>query len=550
MPAPAADRLAPLETRVVDHVFDARPNYAASIGRHEFDGRLPDLSIEFTTRWSARTRQLLGDLRAVPDVELTEPRRLDRQLLELLLEGALFDLEGVRELDRNPMSYLFQPDLTGYISRDYAPVAERVRAVAATLSGVPALLATARRRLEPVLARPFVTLGIQIGSGLPSHFAEGEAFAATGPAELRGDVRAAREAADSAVGEFVEWLKRERLPSADESFPLGLERFQRLLWVREGLTTPVDEVLRQGWADLRRNRARLDAIAAREGTTPSQLIARLNDDHPKPAEIMPLVRNLTNDIREFVRRTDLASIPEPEVCHVRETPPWARDLWTAALSPPGPFEKPVDGIYWVTTVDASWTPEQQEGWARTLNYAMLKNTTVHEVWPGHYLQALHFRRTEQSLARKVWFSYSFTEGWAHYCEQLALEAGFDGGSMAAEVTELADALTRNVRLVASIGLHTQGMRVEEATRLFQTEAFLEEFHAQREAIRGTYNPEYFCYTLGKLAILEVRAKYLGPKFGRSLRAFHDTLLGYGMPPIGLLDRLLAQASPPRGAGPS
>jgi uncharacterized protein (DUF885 family) len=538
MPRPPTDPLLPLEQEIVDHVFAARPTYAASLGLHEYDGRLPDLSIESTVPWAVRANDLLRRLAALPEADLTTPRRLDRRLLQLLLEGTLFDLEASRELDRNPMSYLFVPDLTGYITRDYAPVADRVKAIAQVLDGVPSLMDGARRRLEKVLPRPFVTLAIQIASGLPSHFGEGETFAASGPASLRTEVHDARGRAEAAVRGFADWLRDERLPHVDESFPLGRERFQRLLWVREGLTTPVDDVLRNGWADLHRNQARLAEIAQREGVRPAQLIERLNDEHPDPEEVMPLVRNLTNDVREFVRKEDLVSIPEPELCHVRETPPWARDLWTAAMSPPGPFEKPVDGIYWVTTVDPTWTSAQQESWLRTLNYAMLKNATVHEVWPGHYLQALHFRKTDQSLARKVWFSYSFTEGWAHYCEQVALEAGFDGRSMAAEVTQLADALTRNCRLVASIGMHTQGMSVDAATRLFQAEAHLEEFHAQREAIRGTYNPEYFCYTLGKLAILDVRTKYLGSRFGSSLRAFHDSLLGFGMPPIGLLDPLL------------
>ena len=210
------------------------------------------------------------------------------------------------------------------------------------------------------------------------------------------------------------------------------------------------------------------------------------------------------------------------------------------MSSPGPFERPVDGIYWVTSVDPAWDASQTEGWMRTLNHAMLKNTTVHEVWPGHYLQSLHFHRTEQSLTRKVWFSYSFIEGWAHYCEQAVLEAGFDNRSTSAEVTQLHDALLRDCRLIVSIGMHTQGMSLADAARLLRTEAHLEEVHAQREAIRGTYNPEYFCYTLGKLAILDVRSKYLKSKFNSSAMAFHDTLLGFGTPPIGFLDSLLGE----------
>ncbi|HYB77732.1 MAG TPA: DUF885 domain-containing protein, partial [Thermoplasmata archaeon] len=506
------DRLAFLEKESIAHLFVLRPTMASYLGLHEYDGVLPDVSRESTDRWAATAKEFLRELDEIPERDLTLARRLDRSLLRLLLEGNLFDLEETRELDRNPMSYLFQPDLTNYISRDYAPVATRVAAIVKVLTLVPALLETAKHRLERVLPRPFVTLAIQIANGLPSHFEEGESFAGTGSEALRDEVRKAREGADAAVRSFAEWLTKERLPNATDDFALGRERFQRLLWVREGLPMSVEEVLRRGRDDLKRNRERLAEISHREGVSVDQLIAHLYDKHPAPEDLLPTARKLTDETREFVRRKELVTVPEPEVVHVRETPPWARDLWTAAMSPPGPFEKPVDGIYWVTSVDPAWDIAKAEGWMRTLNYAMLKNTTVHEVWPGHYLQSLHFRKTEQSLARKVWFSYSFIEGWAHYCELAALEAGFDDRSTSAEVTQLHDALLRDCRLIVSIGMHTQGMSVADAARLLRTEAHLEEVHAQREAIRGTYNPEYFCYTLGKLMILDVRSKYLGPKF--------------------------------------
>ncbi|HYA54185.1 MAG TPA: DUF885 domain-containing protein, partial [Thermoplasmata archaeon] len=446
MPESATDRLVLLEQEVIAHLFVLRPTTAAYLGLHDYDGLLPDLSVEGTDRWIATAKEFLAQVEAIPDADLPPGRRLDRDLLRLQLEGNLFDLEETRELDRNPMSYLFQPDLTNYVSRDYAPIPVRVSAIVRILTSVPGLMEGAKRRLEPHLPKPFVTLSIQIAQGLPAHFAEGETFARTGSEELGEQVRKAREGADAAVLAFATWLEEERLPHATEEFALGRERFQRLLWVREGLTMSVDEVLRRGREDLKRNRERLAEIAHREKVSIDELIRRLYDNHPAASELLPLTQRLTDEVREFVRTNQMVTIPEPEVVHVRETPSWARDLWTAAMSPPGPFEKPVDGIYWITSVDPKWNEQQSDGWMRTLNHAMLKNTTVHEVWPGHYLQSLHFHRTEQSLARKVWFSYSFIEGWAHYCEQAALEAGFDNHSTPAEVTQLHDALLRDCRL--------------------------------------------------------------------------------------------------------
>ncbi len=395
--------------------------------------------------------------------------------------------------------------------------------------------------LEPVLPRPFVTLSIRIAAGLPSHFEEGEEFAATASPAVRETVHAACQEAAAAARSFGDWLETERLPQANDDFALGSERFQHLLQVREGLTLTVSELWTRGRADLKRNQESLGEVAQREGTSVEALIRRLHDHHPAAAELVPLARRLTDEAREFVRRKDLVTVPDPENCHVRETPPFARDLWTAACSSPGPFEKTIDGVYWVTGVDPSWSPEQAEGWLRTLNYAKLKNITIHEVWPGHYLQRLHSRASPQSLARQVWSSPSFSEGWAHYCEQVALEAGYDGGSVAAAVSQLHDAMLRDCRLLASIGMHTQGMSIADVAALLRTEGHLEEVTAQREAIRGTYNPEYFCYTLGKLEILHVRSKYLTSKFHGSLKAFHDTLLGFGSPPIGYLDSLIASS---------
>jgi len=537
----SADALSPLEREIVSHYFVARPTTAVGLGLHEYDGILPDCSKDATTHWAATARELLHRLEALPESDLSAPRRFDRSLLRLLLEGALFDLLEVREYDRNPMAYVATPQLTDYIARDYAPVSVRVAAIHRILSGVPALLEGARERLEPILPREFVTLAIQIAQGLPSHFGEGEALAKDEPDLTRAALRAATADAGAAVLAFAEWLKSERLPGANDDFALGRERFQRLLWVREGLTVPVEEILARGRADLKRNEDRLSEIARSENATPEMLVARLYEHHPSEPELLPTARELTDAAREFVRASDIVTIPEPEICHVRETPEWGRGLWTAALSPPGPFERPVDGIYWVTSVDPAWTPQQKDEWLRTFNYAMIKNTTVHEVWPGHYLQALHFRKTEQSLARKVWFSYSFCEGWAHYCEQAALEAGYDGRSTSAEVTQLHDAMLRDCRLIASIEMHVQGKSVADAAHLLRTGAHLEELHAQREAIRGTYNPEYFCYTLGKLAILDTRSKHLVPRFGSSVKSFHDAVLSFGTPPIGFLDRLVAGA---------
>ena len=542
-PPVAASEFDALEREVVEHVFALYPTYAVSLGRHEYDGRLMPADLASTERWLRDAERLEERLRGFPEGDLSEERRIDRRLLDLLLAGPRFDLTELHELDRNPMAYLGSLSLTSYISRDYASAAQRADGILRFLTGVPRLLADGERRLGAVLPRPFVTLALSMGRGLPSHFAEAEEFVRTQAPTLASKVAEARAAADAGVRRFLEILEHDRLPRADAPYALGAERFQRLLWVREGIASPFAEIEARGRADLERNRQRLEQISRQEGRTIPELLEGLAADHPSAPDLIPTARSLVDGARQFVIDHALATVPTNARARVEETPAWGRSLSTASMDSPGPFEPgSSEGFYYVTPVDATWSPSQQEEWLRSLNRTMLGNITVHEVYPGHFLQFLKFREAKTSLARRAYLSPSFVEGWAHYCEQLVIEEGFGGPGPAAELAQIHDALLRDCRLLASIGLHTQGWTVAEATALFEREAHFEHLPAEREAIRGTFNPEYFCYTLGKLAILDARRKFLKGRFGGSLRAFHDTLLASGCPPIGLFDQILSGPS--------
>ena len=537
-PNTVASEFNTLEQEIVDHLFVLQPSYAVGLGLHQYDGHLPDLSAAATERWVAGADALLQRLAAVPRGSLPTARKTDGFLLGLLLESPLFDLRMVSDLERNPMNYLGAVSLTAYLSRDYAPVEVRVRAIVRTLEQVPHLLATGRERLRAPLPKPFLDLSLAIGGGLPAHFAEAEEFA--GRAQLAEAVHSVRLPAEAAVNDFLAWLREHHLPRAVPDFALGPARYQRLLFVREGIETPFEEIRRAGMDDLARNQKRLAEIAKSENVTVPELLERLFRDHPAANELISTAHKFVDETRRFVETNALVTVPEEARCRLEETPVWGRALSTASMNPPGPFDATSsEGVYYVTPIDAKWTDRQQEEWLRSFNVPMLRNITVHEVYPGHYLQFLHFRRSSGSLARKVFLSPSFVEGWAHYTEQLAIEKGLAHESVLAEVAQLHDALLRDCRLLVSIGLHTSGMTLEEGTQLFQREAHFERLPAEREAIRGTFNPEYFCYTLGKLAILNARSRLLQSGFGGDLRAFHDSLLGLGCPPIGLLDSLLS-----------
>jgi uncharacterized protein (DUF885 family) len=544
MPEPhrPGSELDPLEREVVDHLFAQYPARGVGVGLHQFDGRLPEFTPAATTAWTAAADRLIARLAAAEDRGWPAGRRVDRFLLRLLLESPLFELRDLGVLERSPMYYVATISLTPYLVREYAPAPQRARAILRTLDAVPGYFENARHRLGASPPRPFVELAIGMATGLHAHFDDAAQFAAG--AGLGPEVRRSTATAVASVKAFADWLRDEVLPRAVPEFALGAVRFQRLLFVGEGVEAPFEEVRRAGAADLARNRARLLTIAREEATTVADLIERVNVDHPAAAELIPTTRATVGEMKAFVRAKDLVAIPEPDAVRVAETPTFGRALSTASMDSPGPFETSVEGVYYVTPVDAAWTPAQQEMWLRSLNRAALLNTTVHEVYPGHYLQFMHARVAPGSLVRKVYSSNSFVEGWAHYTEQLAIEAGLGAPRREAEVVQILDALLRDCRLLSAIGLHTEGWSVERSSELFQREAHLERLPADREALRGTFDPVYFCYTLGKLAILNARAKTLESQFGGSLRRFHDTLLASGAPPVGLLETLLESASPP------
>jgi uncharacterized protein (DUF885 family) len=214
-------------------------------------------------------------------------------------------------------------------------------------------------------------------------------------------------------------------------------------------------------------------------------------------------------------------------------------MWT-----PGPFEsKPTRAYYYLTDVDPSWPEERQREYLRDYNYPTLWSISIHEVYPGHFLHYQHLRRVESKARKSIMFApASFVEGWAHYCEQMMLEAGFGRQDYGIKLGQLAESLIRLVRFIVGIRLHSEDLSVEQGVRMFREEAYLEEASARREAERGTFDPTYLVYTVGKLMLLKLRQDYKqqqGKAF--SLRSFHDTLLGHGTAPVWVHRHLMLGA---------
>ena len=538
-----------LAERAIREHWDFLPTSGSRIGRHEYDGRLPDFSAGRVSRRVEELHRSLGQLSSLPadDAHGTDAEarmdRLSRSLLDMFLRRELFNLEEMRTLHNNPQRQVGYLGVGSYVQRDYAPLPDRLRSAMQVLRQAPDFLATLETLTEPELGEPVRDMAVEAYRGMASFYHTGLAAASTECAAIAPDVAAefdaARELAAAAVSGFAQRLQDRR---TRPDFAIGSDLYRRMLEVGEGVNTSLSDVLSIGQANLEQNLRRLDEAAAlvAPGKSVREAVAQVSVNHPTAERLIPETRDMLEDIRQALIDHDIIGVPSEERCQVTETPSYMRYAFAAMDSPGGLEEVATEAFYYVTPVEPDWTPRQQEEWLTNFNYHTLKIISVHEVYPGHYVHNLHNRHGGGlPLVNRVATSYAFTEGWAHYTEEMMLETEYGRDDAALWLTQLLEALVRNCRYLCSLGMHTQGMTVDEATQFFQAHAYMEEHPARREALRGTFDPGYLNYTLGKLMLLKLRQDWRRQEGSAySLRRFHDAALSWGAPPVPLLRQVM------------
>jgi len=549
-----------LAQRLVREHWDFFPTAGSRIGRHEYDGQLPDLSPHRITRRVEELRRGLAQLSGLVGGDGSnggvEPEeRLSHRLLELFLRRELFNLEDMRPLENNPMRQVGYLNVGGYVKRDYAPLVDRLRAATQAMEQVPDFLQVIDTALTAELSRPVLEMSIESYRGMARFYRVDldQSGSEVGDAETLSKFDQARERAAQALDGFVARLEERlaRLPEGVEGdFAIGSQLYSDMLAHGEGVHVPLRDIIALGQANLERNLERLAEATAAIGPGRSirEIVGEIGRNHPTAEALIPETRAMLEDIRQSLLDHDIISLPSEDRCQVIETPTFMRYAF-AAMDSPGSLEtRATESYYYVTPVEDTWTATQAEEWLTNFNYDTLRIISIHEVYPGHFVHHLHNSYGRSlPLVNRVASSYAFTEGWAHYTEEMMLETEYARGQAALRVTQLLEALVRNCRYLCALGMHTQGMTLEEATQFFIDNAYMEELPARREALRGTFDPGYLNYTLGKLMILKLRDDYRREKGAAySLRGFHDELLSYGAPPLPLLrEVMLADA----GDGP-
>ena len=532
--------LSHLANQYLEFLYESLPTAASADGVHAHDDRIEDLS---RSAIDGEAREYGGFARRLDRISsrsLTAEEQLERRMLADHIRGGLFELEEIRPWERNPQHYaaLLARTLAGQTMFDYAPVQERARRVVSKLRQTPRLIEAATANVEDPPGI-FIKTGVEMFNGVVT-FIERDLPRAVRDLEdlhLLGDLADAAAEATEAIRRYTGYLRDTLAPRSRASFRLGRERFEGRLRYQDGIRVSAERLLAIAQRELARTQERFrEAAGRREARAePLDVWRRVKARHPAPGELVQTVRDQLDDLKTFVERKAIVTVPDDEPVIVAPTPDFYR--WTSAsVWSPGPFEpKSLPSYYYVTDTDPTWSPERAEQHLRDFNLATLWSMSVHEAFPGHVLHSGHQRKIKRSFRKSTLFApVSFVEGWAHYCEQMMVEEGLGRDDDTIELGQIAEALLRLARMVVGIRLHTEDMSVEQGVRFFREEAYLEEGSARREAERGAFDPAYVLYSAGRLMLLKLREDVEareGSAF--SLKSFHDRLLGQGSVPIWL-----------------
>lgn len=530
--------------------FANNPSYATYLGVHTHDHELEDYSRAGVNADIAWNKAWLAKFTAIDASGLSSDDAADRELLLHSLQGNLLSANYIRYWETNPDIYSsgITESVFTLMSRNFAPADVRLKAVIARLKQMPGVFPHAKANLRNP-PKEFTEVAIEQLPGIVSFFETdlAAAFQTVKDPKLQAEFKTAQSEVIKALQAYEAWLKTDLLPRSKGDFRLGAEVYRKKLLYDEMVDLPLDRLLKIGYADLRKNQQAFAAAgkALDAKRTPSEILESLNVDHPPPDQLLQNFRDVMGGMRDFIVQHNIISLPSLTPPLVAETPPFMRALTFASMDTPGPFEaKGTEAYFNVTLPEASWSKEEVADHMAGFNYGTIVSTAIHEAYPGHYIQFLWAPQV-QSKVRQVLGVASNFEGWAHYCEQMMLDAGYGNEDPKLRLGQIQDALLRNARYIVGIEMHTGKMSYEQGVAFFMQEGYQTRANAERETMRGTSDPTYLYYTLGKLQILKLREDYQllkGKDF--SLQEFHDRFMLQGAVPIKLIrKKLLGNESP-------
>ena len=540
----AAEPLPHFVDDFLSFLYEVHPTGATMDGVHTHDDLIEDYRRSAIDTHVSALAGFARRLDAIPVDQLPLREQIEHQIVSSNIRARQFELEATRSWERNPHVYAdtLGSSLAAQAIFTYAPETDRARRVLSKLRQVPRLVQAARENIKEPPAM-FVKVGIDTWRGTMAFIDTDlpRAFSNVDDIHLLGDLDDACKEATQTIGAYVDELANDILPKAKGTFRLGRDRFEQKLRLEEGITLPVDKLLAIATRELAATQEEFRTLAGRRnGSDPIEAWRKAKQQHPQPGTLISTAREQLDELHTFLSRNSIVSMPESGGVQVAPTPEFFR--WSSAsMWTPGPFEsRPSRAMYYLTDADPKWDADRKAEHLLDFNLPTLWAISIHEVYPGHFLHYQFLRKVDSKVRRSTMFApASYMEGWAHYCEQMMIEAGFGRGDHSIKLGQLAEALVRLARFIVGIRLHTEDWSVEQGVRFFKEEAFLEESNARREAERGTFDPTYLVYAAGKMMLLKLRQDWYEEQGGKpSLRAFHDTLLSHGAAPFWALRKLM------------
>ncbi|WP_050899674.1 DUF885 domain-containing protein [Mycolicibacterium rhodesiae] len=533
-----------LAADILGYTYEQEPSFATTLGIHRYDDLIADYSAASVTADNDAIRSFLKRLDDIDIESLSLEAQLDYEQTKHTLDGRLLRNEVIRPWAKDPDTYSsgIANDAFVMISRTFAPPEQRLRSLTARLKLMPNVLAEARKNLDNP-PRIYTEIAIEQIDGNRDFFAKDvpAAFSDVKDTAALTEFSTANAAVVAALDDYKAWLQNDLLPRSNGSFAYGADTYQKVLAADEMITTPLPDLLAIANEDLKRNRRAFAEAAGKVDPTkpPAEVLAEVEKGYPPASELLAVTQDNLDGLMQFVRDNQIIDLPPAPPARVVETPPFLRATTSASMDTPGPFEKVATEAYFnMTLPNPAWPQEEQDDFMTAWYRQMISNVSVHEVWPGHYVQFL-YAKTYPSDVRKVFATASNFEGWAHYCEQMMLDEGLHADDPRYRLAEVQDALLRDVRFIVGIKMHTEGMTVEQARDMFVNEAYVPAAVAESEAKRGTSDATYGYYTMGKLMILKLREDYrqkLGDRY--SLKDFHDAFIKLGPLPLPLIRRAM------------
>jgi len=537
-----------LSDEFISGYLEWRPQDGTSLGLHEYDGKVSDYSMESINGEINRLKKYEKELLAIDTTALSSKILYDYKILLNSIRSDIFDFEVREGYRKNPMTYAGVIGVDIYIKRNFALLEDRLKSIIAIQKEASKVYENARKNLNDSLPKSYIETAILMAKGTAEFLGNDLILALKDvkDEQLMKEFKETNKKAISEINSYADYLAKEKLPKANMNFSLGRENYRKML-EGEMIYHEPEKILEIGMKQLREEQKIFEETARKINPNKKaiEVYEDIKNDHPTASNLIPDARKNLESIRQFLIDKEIVTVPSDVRVKVEETPQFARATSFASMDTPGPYEtKATEAYYYITPVEDNWTEKQKDEWLTAFNYYTTDIVSIHEAYPGHYLQFLHLNSSDASKVRKIFGSYAFIEGWAHYTEKMVIDEGYGSGkdSITAakyRLAQLDESLLRLCRLCVSIKMHCQGMSLDDATKFFMDNCYYEEKPARQEAIRGTYDPGYLYYTLGKLMILKLREDYKKQEGSSyTLKRFNDNFINNGMPPVILMREIL------------